>query len=160
MDTPFLPSLSLEKMSGLLASLLGTNRVTKSQHGRCGKGPLRLLRILSQVLNISQVGGYNKFQCLPPSSQYIGLRWAHSAGIPEAEFLSLFCGGTKIFWSLMDRGWDCQPNPVTCSLQSQDLFTANKIMKFYKSRKLKKKKKSLCIQLSFPGGQVLNQYLH
>lgn len=86
MDRPFLPSLSLEKMSGLLASLLGTNCVTKSQHGRCGKGPLRLLRILSQVLNISQVGGYSKFQCLPPSSQYIGLRWAHSAGIPEAEF--------------------------------------------------------------------------
>lgn len=86
MGTSFLSLLSLEKMSGLLASPLGTNCVTKSQHGRCGKGLLRLLRMLSQILNISEVGGYSKLQCLPPSSQSIGLRWAHSAGIPEAEF--------------------------------------------------------------------------
>lgn len=164
--TPSLSPLPLEKISAILASPFCTQLITESQHGRGGKGHLRLCRTSSQVLNISKDGDYSKFQCLPSSGHSIGLRWAHSAEIPEAAF----CISAPLFYSVTEpkspgpRGTEDGILPAQLRqlqlCKASGLLAANKTMKFYKEKKRFKKIPNLCILLSSPCGKVLNQHLN
>lgn len=162
MSTASLSPLPLEKISVISPSPLGTKHIAESQHGSRGKGPLRLLRTASKDLNISKDGHHSKFQCLPPSSQSIGLRWAHSPGISEAAFgisAPLLSSVTEPKPPGPQRTGLYQSKSASCSLENQALLTANKVVKFYKERKLKKII-NFCILLHSPCGQLLNQYLN